>query len=284
MTLTIIMASKSREALEKRVQKAILQESFLRWESAVVIAITLLLAVFGPTLNFLDFIPVWAWLLGGLGAEGMLVYSSLTDPEFGRKVVAGLLQHEFKPESLRDKNLQIQINRALDYRSRINQAIRSQDDSILKDELSQAAGQIDEWLENIYDLARRIDRYQKDRELLKRDYDRAKKRSAELANDLKRESDTAVKAQIQDTLNGIQQQLTTLETLENTIQRADLQLENTLTHLGTIYSQTMLVDAKDIDSGRARRLRQEIVEEVTELNDVLLAMDDVQTADNLTIN
>ncbi len=284
MTLTIIMASKSREALEKRVQKAILQESFLRWESAVVIAITLLLAVFGPTLNFLDFIPVWAWRLGGLGAEGMLVYSSLTDPEFGRKVVAGLLQHEFKPESLRDKNLQIQINRALDYRSRINQAIRSQDDSILKDELSQAAGQIDEWLENIYDLARRIDRYQKDRELLKRDYDRAKKRSAELANDLKRESDTAVKAQIQDTLNGIQQQLTTLETLENTIQRADLQLENTLTHLGTIYSQTMLVDAKDIDSGRARRLRQEIVEEVTELNDVLLAMDDVQTADNLTIN
>lgn len=278
------MASKSREALEKRVQKAILQESFLRWESAVVIAITLLLAVFGPTLNFLDFIPVWAWLLGGLGAEGMLVYSSLTDPEFGRKVVAGLLQHEFKPESLRDKNLQIQINRALDYRSRINQAIRSQDDSMLKDELSQAAGQIDEWLENIYDLARRIDRYQKDRELLKRDYDRAKKRSAELTNDLKRESDTAVKAQIQDTLNGIQQQLTTLETLENTIQRADLQLENTLTHLGTIYSQTMLVDAKDIDSGRARRLRQEIGEEVTELNDVLLAMDDVQAADNLTTN
>ncbi len=278
------MANKSREALEKRVQKAILQESFLRWESAVVIAITLLLAVFGPTLNSLDFIPVWAWLLGGLGAEGMLVYSSLTDPEFGRKVVASLLQHEFKPESLRDKNLQIQINRALDYRSRINQAIRSQDDSMLRDELSQAAGQIDEWLENIYDLARRIDRYQKDRELLKRDYDRAKKRSAELANDLKRESDTAVKAQIQDTLNGIQQQLTTLETLENTIQRADLQLENTLTHLGTIYSQTMLVDAKDIDSGRARRLRQEIVEEVTELNDVLLAMDDVQAADNLIIN
>lgn len=270
------MANKSREALEKRVQKAILQESFLRWESAVVIALTLLLAVFGS--NFVEFIPAWVWLIGGVGAEALLVYSSLTDAEFGRKVVASLLQHEFKPERLRDKNLQLQINRALDYRSRINQAIRSQGDSLLKDELTQAAGQIDEWLENIYDLARRIDRYQKDQELLKRDYERAKKRSAELTNELKRENDTAVKAQIQDTLEGIQQQLTTLETLENTIQRAELQLENTLTHLGTIYSQTMLVDAKDIDSGRARRLRQEIVEEVTELNDVLLAMDDVQSA------
>lgn len=273
------MANKSREALEKRVQKAILQESFLRWESAVVIALTLLLAVFGS--NFVEFIPAWVWLIGGIGAEALLVYSSLTDAEFGRKVVASLLQHEFKPERLRDKNLQLQINQALDYRSRINQAIRSQGDSLLKDELSQAAGQIDAWLENIYDLAQRIDRYQKDQELLKRDYERAKKRSAELANQLKRENDTAVKTQIQATLEGIQQQLTTLETLESTIQRAELQLENTLTHLGTIYSQTMLVDAKDIDSGRARRLRQEIVEEVTELNDVLLAMDDVQsTADS----
>jgi hypothetical protein len=66
--------------------------------------------------------------------------------------------------------------------------------------------------------------------------------------------------------------------LDNTIQRAELQLENTLTPLGTIYSQTMLVDAKDIDNGRARRLRQEIDEEVNELNDVLLAMDEVHTA------
>ncbi|MCB9421843.1 MAG: hypothetical protein H6667_18730 [Ardenticatenaceae bacterium] len=277
------MASKSRESLEKRVQKAILQESFLRWESAVVIAITLVLAVLTAT-HTITILPILAWLLGGVGAEALLVYSSLTDPEFGRKVVASLLQHEFKPEKLRDKNLQIQINRALDYRSRINQAIRSQGDSLLKDELSQAAGQIDEWLENIYDLAQRIDRYQKDQELLGRDYERARRRSAELASELKKEQDTAVKDQIQATLEGVQQQLTTLETLENTIQRARLQLENTLTHLGTIYSQTMLVDAKDIDSGRARRLRQEIVDEVTELNDVLLAMDDVQAADNLSIS
>jgi hypothetical protein len=280
----IIMASKSREALEKRVQKAILQESFLRWESAVVIAITLLLAVFGPTVNFLDFIPAWVWLLGGLGAEGMLVYSSLTDSEFGRKVVAGLLQHEFKPESLRDEGLQQQVKRALDYRSRINQAIRGQNDSMLKDELSQTASQIDDWLENIYDLAQRIDRYQRERDILSRDYQRAQKRSVQLAKDLQNASDPELKAQIQETFESVQQQLASLDKLESTIKRAALQLEDSLTHLGTIYSQTMLVDAKDIDSGRARRLRHEINEEVTELNDVLLAMDDVQAVDNLIVN
>lgn len=271
------MANKTRELLEKRVQKAILQESFLRWESAVVIAFSLLLAVFGP--NFIEFIPSWVWLLGGLGAEGLLVYSSLTDPEFGRKVVASLLHHEFEPEKLGDKRLQQQVNQALDYRSRINQAIRGQQDSILKDELSQTANHIDEWLENIYDLAKRIDRYRQDRSILTRDYERATSRTAELNKELQQESNTAVKEQIQKTLDGIQQQLLTLETLDNTIQRAELQLENSLTHLGTIYSQTMLVDAKDIDSGRAKRLRHEIEEEVTEINDVLLAMDEVQSVE-----
>ena len=194
-------------------------------------------------------------------------------------MVASLLHNEFKPERLRDKALQEQVNHALDYRSRINQAIRSQGDSMLKDELSQTASLIDDWLENIYDLAQRIDRYKKDRDILSRDYQRAQRRSIQLTKDLQSERDSGLRNQIQTTLDGIQQQLSTLEKLENTIQRAELQLENSLTHLGTIYSQTMLVDAKDIDSGRARRLRQEIVEEVTEINDVLLAMDDVQSAD-----
>ncbi len=272
------MANKTRELLEKRVQKTILQESFFRWESALLIAFTLLLAVFGP--NFVDFIPAWGWLLGGGIAEGALVYSSLSDPEFGRKVVANMLRHEFRPESLRDKELQRQINQALDYRTRINQAIRGQHDSLLKDELGQTASQIDDWLENIYDLAKRIDRYQQERTILVRDYQQATKRAKELKDELQHATNPAVKEQIQTTLDGIQQQLTSLDNLESTIQRAELQLENTLTHLGTIYSQTMLVDAKDIDSGRAKRLRHEIDEEVTELNDVLLAMDDVHSAEN----
>jgi hypothetical protein len=45
--------------------------------------------------------------------------------------------------------------------------------------------------------------------------------------------------------------------------------------MSTIYTQTMLVGAKDIDSGRARRLRDDIAEEVNELADVLVSMDEV---------
>jgi predicted translin family RNA/ssDNA-binding protein len=269
--------SKAREALQKKAQKAIFQEAFLRWESAVVISLTLLMTVFGN--NIIDFIPQWAWLLGGTIAEAGLVFSSLSDAEFGRKVVADLLRREFQPERLKDKLMQQKMNEALDYRGRIEKAIREQNDSMIKDELNQTASQIDEWLENIYDLAQRIDRYQQEKQILERDRNRTSSRIAQLNQQLSNEDNPAVRQQIESTLKSMERQLNTLNSLDSTIKRARLQLENSLVHLGTIYSQTMLVDVKDVDSGRARRLREEISEEVTELNDMLLAMDEVYTTD-----
>ena len=269
--------ARAREALEKKAQRAIIQEAFLRWESAIVISLTLILALFGG--NVVDFIPWWGWVAGGAVAEIGLVVSSMLDPAFGQKVVADLLRREFEPTRLHDKRLQQQINEALDYRSRIEKAIRERNDTLLKDELAEMAGQIDEWLENIYDLARRIDRHQQEQQILERDKKRTHARISELNQQLKNEENTAVQQQIEATLESMQRQLRTLDALDDTIQRARLQLENSLVHLGTIYSQTMLVDVKDIDSGRAKRLRQEIKDEVVEINDLLLAMDEVYTSE-----
>lgn len=272
-----------KQPLEERVQQAILRESVLRWESAVIIALTLLAAAV-TGLNGIGSIPPslwWTWLLGGLVAEALLVYRSLTSSEFGQKVAANLLRREFRPEKLRDIQVQRQVKEALDYRSRIEEVIRSQDDSVLRDDLIETAGQIDNWIEHIYNLARRIDRYQKEKRVLRRDRQRGELRIIELQRELEEEDDEVVRQQIQVTIDGLARQLESLERLDNTIQRAQLQLENTLTSLGTIYSQTMLVDAKDIDSSRARRLRHEVSEEVNELNDVLLAMDEVYSAESI---
>jgi chromosome segregation ATPase len=267
------MANQARESLEKRAQKAMLQHAFFRWESAAVIALTLLLTVFGP--DVASFVPQWAWLLGGLVAEAGLVYSSFSDPETGRRVVAEMLRSEFEPERLHDRKLQDQVAQALDYRSRITTAIRERRDTVLRDNLSETAGQIDEWLENIYSLAQRLDRFQQEREVLQRDQARATERIHQLEKRLLTEADPVVKQEIGDNIEGLRRQIETIVTLENTMQRAELRLENTLSSLGTIYSQTMLVGAKDIDSGRARRLREDITDEVQELDNVLTAMDEV---------
>ena len=275
-----------KEPLEKRAQKAIIQESFFRPESAVVLAITMILTAAsimaswsGLDLPILSSIHPLLWVLGGALVEGVLMLSSITDSKFREEVVARLLRHEFKPEGLRDKRLQQQMNEALDYRSRIEQGINEQGDGMLADELRQTASQIDEWLENMYGLALKIDRYQMQHNVLDRDRKRAESRLVQLQRAQEREDNPALKKQLQVTAENIQIQLKTLSQLDDTIKRASLQLENSLIHLSTIYSQTMLVDAKEIDRARARRLRQEITDEVTELNDLLVSMDEVYTTD-----
>jgi hypothetical protein len=272
------MANETRESLEKRVRNTLFQEAVFRPESAFIIAATMLLTAASAVFTdaaVIGLVPPLVWLLGGTAVEAGLVAVSLTDPEFKRQVVANMLRRDYKPERLKDKYLQQRMAEALDYRSRIEAGINKRTDTVLRDELIETATQIDEWLESIYDLAKRIDTYQDDVGILERDRKRAQERLKQLQQEKTATQDQAVKEQLEETMAGLQQQLQTLNSLDSTIKRARLQLENSLTHLGTIYSQTMLADAKDIDRARAKRLRQEIADEVTELNDILVSMDDV---------
>jgi hypothetical protein len=275
------MASEKREELEKKVQRAFVEHAFLRWESAVIIALTLILTAVSAfdVLALPGWSPYVIFLLGAL-IEAGLVASSLTDKDLYRKVMHDALRQEFDPRLIADKGLRSQFQEAINYRSRIETAIQEQPDNLLKDELMQTAGQIDDWLEHIYNLAQKISRYRSREQVIERDRLRAQRRLEQLQQELVLETDPAVRRQMEETMQGLQQQLDTLEGVQNTIQRAELQIENSLAHLGTIYSQTLLVDAKDIDSRRAQRLRQEISDEVTELNEVLLAMDEVYAGES----
>lgn len=267
----------SKETLEKRAQRAILQYAFFRPESAIVLALTILLSFFAP--QYVQVIPWWAWLTGGLAGEAALVYSSLTDANAHRRVVAQMLKDEFHPERLQDPWLQQQVQEAFEYRSRITAAIRERRDSVLKDHLADTASQLDEWLEEVYGLAQRLDRYKREQDLHLHNRQRAQVRLKELENQLAKETAPTVRREIEFNIDSLRRQLEAINQLENAMERARLRLENTITAMGTIYTQTMLVGAKDIDSGRARRLRQEIGDEVNELGDVLSAMDEVYAAE-----
>jgi hypothetical protein len=270
------MANETRNTLEQRAQRAILQYAFFRPESALILAATLILTVLsGLDVGFLAQIPWFAWLLGGLVGEGAVVYSSLTDTEAHKRIVAAMLEDEFKPERLESKDLQEQVRDAFKYRGLITAALRERRDSVLKDQLAETAVQLDDWLEEVYGLAQRLDRYRRERSLHRQNWERGQQRMAELRQLLQREQNPALKQDIEYNLQSLQRQLDTIQELENAMERARLRLENTLTAMSTIYTQTMLVGAKDIDSGRARRLRDEIAEEVNELTDVLVAMDEV---------
>ena len=280
------MANKAREQMERRAQKAIVQHAFIRWESAVIIGLTMLLTVLATVLAALpltvDLGPWWVWLLAGIVAEAMLVYSSLSDDAANKQVVAEMLRSEFQPGRIKTPELRRQVEEAFNYRSRIATAIQEQPDTVLRDELIQTASQLDDWLEELYYLAQRLDRYGSERELYQKNRARAVERLQQLQAQLRTEDSPAVKTDIEVNISSKRRQLETIDQLDNAMEQARLRLENTLTAMSTIHAQMTLLGAKDIDSGRAQRLRQDIAEEVNELTDILAAMDEVYTTNGTT--
>ena len=59
------------------------------------------------------------------------------------------------------------------------------------------------------------------------------------------------------------------------MERGQFQLESTITAMGTVYSQMMLLGSRDIASGRAQRLQKDVDDQVQALQDVVQTMDEV---------
>lgn len=268
------MANHTRpaEELRRRAMWAMWSYAFFRWESAVVIALVILLTFFLPQ-PFPWWQP-WYWIAGGVIAEVALVYSSFTDPEVGARVVAEMLRETFNPQRLQNPANQARVEKAFQYRAQIEAAIRAQRDSLLREHLQQTARGIEAWITGIYSLAERLDRYQNDA-IIAQDMKTVPQSIAALQARLRNEDDPAVRAQLEATIRDKQAQLESLRNLENLMERADSQLEGTLSALGTVYAQIQYVGAKDIDSGQAQRLRQEIADRVAALQDLVNSVDDV---------
>jgi hypothetical protein len=89
------------------------------------------------------------------------------------------------------------------------------------------------------------------------------------------EDDDTVKRQISQTIAQKQIQRDNLRKLQKVMERGQFQLESTITAMGTVYSQMMLLGSRDIASGRAQRLQQDVDDQVQALQDVVHTMDEV---------
>jgi hypothetical protein len=261
-----------RDQLRRRALRAILTHAFFRWESAVIIALTLLLSFFGPAVP----VPVqpWVWLGAGLLAELAIGIATLRNPAINAQVVARMLRVGFNTRQLKTPQNQARVEQALQYRLRIESAIAAQPEGVMRDHLNQIAAEIDEWIANIYSLALRLDTYEHD-EIVRQDLRTTPQALQDLQMRLRQADDAGVRGQIEETIEGKQAQLDSLQTLARTMERANYQLEQTLAALGTVYSQLLLVGVKDIDSGRAQRLREDIAEQVAALQDLTSSLDEV---------
>jgi hypothetical protein len=261
------------ETLRRRAQRAIIENAIFDWRSGVVIALIILLTAFSPIKD------EWRlyYLIGGAVAWLALFVSTLTDPAANARAVADLLRHDYNPATLKNDQARTWVEKALEYRQRITEAISRTHESVLREHLRDAASQIDEWHTNLYQLAQRLDAFEGD-EVIHQDMRSVPLAIQNLQAKLKVEEDVSVRQQMQQTIDSKKAQLASLQQLENMMQKAELQMDSTLTAMGTIYSQLLVIGAKDVDSGRAQRLREDITEQVKQLQDVVSSMDEVYRA------
>jgi hypothetical protein len=264
--------SSYQKELQQKATRAILIGSIYRWESAVIIALTLILFFLVP--QPLPFWQPWFWLiLGALGEVG-LVWSSLRDPEFRARAVAGMFHDRFKPGEIRSKKLRGQVEQVLEYRERIDEVIAGSREGVLRDHMADVSQGVTDWVENVFRLAKGLDDYLAD-ETIHRDLQSVEPAIEKLKKRLAAEDDDTVKRQISQAIAQRQIQQENLRKLENVMERAEFQLESTLTAMGTVYSQMKLLGSRDVTSGRAQRLQQDIADQVQGLQDVVQTMDEV---------
>jgi len=152
--------------------------------------------------------------------------------------------------------------------------VRSLDAGLLRDHLLDTTGGVADWVASVFGLAKRVDRYNSDQMVL-RDRRDLPHEIAELRARLQREDNEAVRQELQQAIAAKEGQLVNLQKLQNMMEKAGFQLETTLTALGTVYSQILLISAKDIDSGRAQRLREDISDQVASLQSLQTTLDEV---------
>jgi uncharacterized protein YoxC len=152
---------------------------------------------------------------------------------------------------------------------------------VLRDHLQDVSRGINTWGESIFNLAARLDAYHADR-MIQDDMNAVEPAIQEWKKKLALEDDDTVKRQISQTIAQKQIQRDNLLKLKNVMEQAEAQLESTLTAMGTVYSQVMLLSARDVASGRAQRLQQDVNDQVQALQDVVTTVDEVyQSGDSL---
>ncbi|MCK6626290.1 MAG: hypothetical protein L6R45_14080 [Anaerolineae bacterium] len=157
------------------------------------------------------------------------------------------------------------------YKAQLDQAIKA---SGQRTHLQALGGQIDTWTETIQDLVERIGKLRRD-EIIRRDVETVPAAIADLESRLHRESDPAIRAQLERTLANRRKQLASLDQLQNTVRRAEIQIESTLSLLGTIYSQ-ILTGQSTSHVADTSRLSADVDEEVRLLQDQLEALREVK--------
>ena len=263
----------NKEARQK-VLGALMANALLRWETLVTLMVTAILFLFVQDVNlpFLEWQP-WFWLVLGGVAEAILVASTLTDPEATEHALAEDFEREYDLRNVRNRISRERLRDAFEYRRNMLKLADVARGAMRIRQRTLISG-INDWIAHMYNLATRIDHFENN-DLAARDLQQVPRKIADVRRRIKNENDEYTRRDLQQQLKLLQRQLVSLEAGTSIIKRAEIQLESTLSALGTVYAQMSLLGTKDTDSTRGQRLSIEIKDEIDKLQDTIDAMDEV---------
>ncbi len=262
------------QEMQDKIKSSLLSYAIYRPESAAVIAMTILLMGLGA-MN-LAWFPGdwWLWLAFGLAGEGLIVLSTLRDKKFYQKLLDDMFKREFDLDKLRAEDLRQKLARAMEYHERLVREIEREEEPVLDDYLLNMAHGLEDWIAQVYHLARGLDVYRHD-PIIARDMESVPQELARFKKLLAQAEAGPVKEELKKTVAAKQAQWDTLKKLRDTMSRGQLQLEKTLASMGTVYMQVKLLGSKEVDSSRARRLQEDMTEQVHALADMRAAMEEL---------
>lgn len=264
-------SNSTRDSIRQRAQSAILLNALLKPQSITLIVLAVMCWIL--EVGFLG-VTSAAWLAFGAVAELIFVLATISDPQQNAQTVGRIFAQRYDVGEIRNYHARQRVQQALEYHENIKSLAETRGGA-MRLQIQTTADEVNHWLEQVFKLARRIDSYDSS-EIIGRDRVRVPNELQALRLRLDKEQDERVKAELRDAIRSKELQLTHLRDLEANVKRADVQLDNTLAALGTIYTQIQLLDAKSVDGRSTNRLRQEIVDEVLSLKDTLEALEEVQ--------
>lgn len=258
----------------QKVFGTLLASALLRWETLVTLMVTAILFLFvqDVSLPFMEWQP-WYWLALGALAQGVLVASTLNDPEATEQALAEDFEREYDLRNIHNRVSRERLRDAFEYRRNMLKLADVARGSMRTRQRTLISG-INDWIAHMYNLATRIDHFENN-DLAARDLQRVPRKIASVRRRIGHEGDEHTRRDLEQQLKLLQRQLVSLEASASIIKRAEIQLESTLSALGTVYAQMSLLGAKDSDGARGQRLSIEIKDEIDKLQDTIDAMDEV---------
>lgn len=177
-------------------------------------------------------------------------------------------------EEVISESIQIHLDKARSYKEQIDSLIKTTTNHNMHVSLQDLAVQMDDWIEAIESLARRVDSFRRNT-LIHQDLETVPHSIEKLEAQLVRETDVTTRAELERTLTNRKNQLAALEQLRSTMNRAEIRIERTLSALGTIYPQ-LLTSQSTNQVADYSRLSAELDEEVRTLQDHLEALEEVK--------